>query len=94
MSKTNDTTMITLRIDRDTKERADELFRYLGLNTSTAIKMFLAQSVHEWRMPFQADASRRFSRKLDEAIKESDKIVSGQVKTERYGSFDELLNDI
>lgn len=94
MSKAQDTTMITLRIDRDTKERADELFQYLGMNTSTAIRMFLAQSVHEWRMPFRADASKARSRKLESALKESDEIISGQIKAKKYGSFDELLNDI
>ena len=37
-------TSVTLRIDKDMKKQADELFEELGLNFNAAIKIFLYQA--------------------------------------------------
>lgn len=46
------TTTITIRTDAAVKEKAQGLFRELGLDLSTAINMFLRKSVQEERIPF------------------------------------------
>jgi len=43
---------IQVRIDEGTKTRAVELFNKLGLDMSTAIKMFLKKSVDASALPF------------------------------------------
>lgn len=48
-----DTTSVNLRVEKDLKHQAEELFSQLGLNMTTAINMFLKQSVREQRLPFQ-----------------------------------------
>ena len=45
-------TNINIRTDSEVKEKADEIFKALGLNMSTAINMFLIQTIRENGMPF------------------------------------------
>lgn len=47
------TTTITIRIDKDTKSRAESLFNSIGINTSTAITMFLKAAIKENKIPFE-----------------------------------------
>ena len=44
---------IQLRVDDDLKTRADELFRDLGTDTTTAIRMFLTQALAVNGFPFE-----------------------------------------
>lgn len=50
----SETTSVNLRVEKNLKHQAEELFSQLGLNMTTAINMFLKQSVREQRLPFQA----------------------------------------
>lgn len=59
------TTNVTVRVDREVKTKADELFNKLGLNFSTAINMFLLKAIRSNSIPFdvslnshQADTDR------------------------------------
>ncbi|WP_203267852.1 type II toxin-antitoxin system RelB/DinJ family antitoxin [Streptococcus uberis] len=44
---------IAVRVDDQLKDDATELFQSLGLDMSTAIKMFLIQSVKTQSIPFE-----------------------------------------
>lgn len=46
-------TTIQVRVDDDLKTRSDELFRALGTDTTTAIRMFLTQAVAVDGFPFE-----------------------------------------
>lgn len=46
------TSNITIRMDKELKDQADELFSDLGFNFTTAITAFIKQSVREQRIPF------------------------------------------
>lgn len=41
-----------IRIDEDTKKKAQDLFESLGMTTSTAVTLFLKQSIREQALPF------------------------------------------
>ena len=43
---------VTVRVDKDLKERADILFERLGLNMTTALNVFLRKAVSESAIPF------------------------------------------
>ncbi|MCL2672576.1 MAG: type II toxin-antitoxin system RelB/DinJ family antitoxin [Clostridiales bacterium] len=43
---------VTIRVERDLKERAENLFARLGLNMSTALNVFLRKAVEEESIPF------------------------------------------
>ena len=48
-------TNLNIRIDRATKESAENIFDEMGLNMTTAITMFLRQTVRDRRLPFTAN---------------------------------------
>lgn len=51
-----DTTSMNLRIDKTLKKDAEALFETLGINMTTAINIFLKQSVRDQGIPFQITA--------------------------------------
>jgi len=50
---------VNIRMDKDTKERADILFNALGFNLTTAINTFVKQALREQAIPFQPKLSQR-----------------------------------
>lgn len=89
-----ETATIAFRVDKETKEEAEALFDQLGLSMGSALNMFLKQSVHDWRIPFQSDAGRKFRKHLEMACKEADDIISGKKKTKSYNNAQELWDDL
>lgn len=51
MASSKEVATIAFRVDRATKEAAEELFEQMGMSIGTALNIFLAQSVHDWRIP-------------------------------------------
>lgn len=47
------TTNVTIRMDKELKMQADELFAALGLNMSTAMGVFCRQAVRLGKIPFE-----------------------------------------
>lgn len=45
--------LVQVRVDSDLKNAADALFNRLGLDTPTAIRMFLSQAVYQHGIPFE-----------------------------------------
>ena len=68
------TTSMTIRMNREVKEESQKLFRSLGLDMTTAINLFLRQSLQHQGLPFEvrleAKPSEKFLRALAEAEKE------------------------
>jgi addiction module RelB/DinJ family antitoxin len=56
--KTQSDVQITIRVDKDLKERAENLFIRLGMNMSTALNVFLRKAVNEDSIPFAVSAKR------------------------------------
>ena len=67
-----DTINVTIRLDRDVKERAERMFDDFGMNLSTAFNIFARQSLRSGKIPFeisdpfyseknQAELSRRIA---------------------------------
>ena len=50
------TTLLQVRIDAQTKKEADALFSELGLDTSTAIRVFIKQALKKRAIPFSIKA--------------------------------------
>lgn len=47
---------VTIRVDEDLKKQADELFDDLGMSFTTAVNIFLRQSLREGGIPFEVKA--------------------------------------
>ena len=52
------TTNISIRLDRELKERADEFFSEIGMSMTTAFNVFIRQTLREGRIPFYISVKR------------------------------------
>ena len=59
---------MTIRTNKTVKEQASALFADLGLDMSTAINLFLRQSIREDRIPFQITREEKPNWKTRRAI--------------------------
>ena len=86
-------TNLNIRVDSNLKKEAENLFKKLGLNMSSAINVFLAQSVREQAIPFEIYVEKP-SKKLTKALKEADKIEKHPDKYKSYNNMEELIEDL
>ena len=86
---TSTTIPIQIRVDKKTKEEANELFEELGTNMSGAINMFLKQCVNTGSIPFRIRKPRP-SKELLEAMEEAE-ALSKDPNTPRYDTVEELI---
>ncbi|UWD34957.1 type II toxin-antitoxin system RelB/DinJ family antitoxin [Mycoplasma cottewii] len=49
------TTNLNIRIDKETKEKAEAIFHELGITTSSAINMFLKATIRKNTLPFSIE---------------------------------------
>lgn len=86
---TSNITNLNIRIDRQTKESAENIFNQMGINMTSAITMFLRQTVRDRRMPFTADLNPRFNTETLQAIEEGRKIARDR-NVVGYTNMDDL----
>lgn len=48
-----DTINVTIRLDREIKERAEQMFNDFGMNLSTAFNIFVRQALRQGKIPFE-----------------------------------------
>lgn len=86
------TVQTQIRIEEDVKKQAVELFNQLGIDMSSAVNMFLRQSIMRGGLPFSVEIPR-YKPEVLEAMEEA-KLISRDPNTKRYSSFAEALEDI
>ena len=52
-------TVISVRVQEETKKEAERLFEEIGLSMSTAVNLFLKQVVLTGKIPFELSAEER-----------------------------------
>ena len=77
---------ITLRVDRNLKDNAETLFAKLGMNMTTAINVFLAQSVRDQSIPFTITA-RGSKPSYPYAVEDITRAFNGAIIKERADSM-------
>ena len=82
-----------ISIDADIKMKAQELFSDFGLDLSTAINMFLRQSVRENAIPFSISREVPNAETI-QAIKEIEEFKKNPSAFKTYSSFSELLDEV
>ena len=78
-----ETTNLSIRIDRDLKDEADQMFNALGMNLTTAITVFVKQAVRQKKIPFEialSDESRVVT--LRDAMAASERIWQSSVQND------------
>lgn len=69
---------INFRIDDETKRAAEALFKSLGLTMSSAITVFLNQSINERGIPFRIHAPDPSARPVSELLQRIDDVEHGR----------------
>ena len=85
------TSNINIRIDDKLKKEAEKLFNNLGINMSSAINVFLKQSVREHKIPFEIRQEYP-NYDTDMAITDTNSTDYNDSKT--YDSVDELFKEL
>lgn len=85
--------VLQTRIDKATKDQAEDLFESLGLDITMAIRLFLKQAINQRCIPFDiVPPQREFSDSTLAAIEEA-KGLARNPRAKRYSSAKELLED-
>lgn len=88
------TSTIQTRVDSELKTKADALFASMGLDTTTAIRLFLTQAVIQRKIPFETVAPEEFNEETTAAMEEARAIAKGDIYAKRFNSFAEALEDL
>ena len=87
------TVSTNIKIDVQTKKEAQELFKELGMSLSTAINIFLKQSIRERGIPFYIE-NREPNEELLEALAEVEEMKKNPSNYKSYSSADEMVKDV
>ena len=82
-----------ISIDPKLKEEATMLLAKFGLDFSTAITLFLQQTVREKRIPFEIRLEIP-NKETEEALAEFPEMKTNKKKYKRHDSFKEILEEI
>ena len=93
MTTISNSTNLNIRVDSNLKKNAEDLFKRLGLNMSSAINVFLTQSVKEQAIPFEI-CENKPNKKLLKALKEIEKMEKYPEKYKTYHNINELMKDL
>lgn len=86
------TTNVSIRMDTELKAQADELFAELGMNLSTAVNIFVRQSLREGGIPFEIRTDRP-NKETIAAMLEAENIAKDP-KVKGYTDLDEMFADL
>ncbi|MBR4861528.1 MAG: type II toxin-antitoxin system RelB/DinJ family antitoxin [Firmicutes bacterium] len=82
------TTNLNIRTDADVKIAAEQIFNELGLNMTTAVNMFLRQTIRENGIPFELKL--KTPNEITLAAIEEGRTLAQNKDVKGYTSMDEL----
>ena len=85
MSKTS----MSIRLDSEVKEQAQQVFNSLGMDMTTAINIFLRQAIQYQGLPF--DVRLDENRKLMEVLAD---LEQNRNMSQSFGSVSDLMEDL
>jgi|APGre2960657423_1045063.scaffolds.fasta_scaffold45923_3 DNA-damage-inducible protein J len=86
------TTTIQIRIDQATKKEAQKIFEDVGLDISSAVKVFFRQVINTRSIPFEVRTVNGFTPAYEKMIKKEVEWAKKHAK--RYTDVKELLKDL
>ena len=92
MDTRSDTTM-TIRMNRKIKQEAQEVFAALGVDMTTAINVFLRQSIYHKGFPFDVRLDVPNAETL-EALREVEQMKSDPSVGKSYTDIDEMMKEL
>ncbi|MDO4690259.1 MAG: type II toxin-antitoxin system RelB/DinJ family antitoxin [Fusobacterium sp.] len=83
--------IINIRVNEDIKKEAENIYKEIGLNMSTAINLFLRKCILEQGIPFDLKLPNKDTL---EAIEETEKILNEEIKRPVYSNVDDLFEEL
>jgi len=80
-------TIMTVRIDSKIKNKAQKTFAKMGLDLSSAVKLFMNQSVLEQGLPFKPSTINGYTDEFEARIIREDKQLSRDIKTHKSKGY-------
>jgi len=80
-------------LDPELKKACQELYADLGMDLTTAITIFLKQSLRAQGIPFKISRSEPNAETIA-ALAEYDEMLSNPKKYKRYSSFKDAVNEV
>ncbi len=87
------TTSMNIRMDSALKRQAQELFAALGMDMTTAVNIFLRQSIQRQGLPFEVTLNRMNSETL-EAIAEVQEMKKHPERYKGYTDADTMMKEL
>ncbi len=81
-----------IRIDEEVKKQATELFAKLGLDISSAVNIFLRQSILQGGLPFEVKVPQ-YRPEVIEAMKEA-RNISKDTTVKGYTDLEEMFKEL
>ena len=89
------TTTLSIRLDNKLKADSQKVFKQLGLDISSATKLFLTQVVNRKAIPFEIRTVNGFTPQFEqELLDDIADIKNNRHKYKAYSSGRELIEDI
>jgi DNA-damage-inducible protein J len=86
------TTNFSVRMDSEVKYQCEELFGELGMNLTTAINVFLRQSIRVGGLPFEVKVDRP-NKETIAAMREAERLAHDP-NAKRYSDVEEALREL
>ena len=83
----------SISLEADVKDKAALILSELGLDLSTAVGMFLRQTIRERRIPFEVTLNTPNVATL-EALNEFEEMRKDPSKYKRYSSFSDAMKEV
>ena len=87
------TSLLNVRLDTELKKSAEMLFADLGLTMSTAINLFLRQSVRNQAIPFRITRQTTFNETTLEAMREARQLAQDP-NAKTYDNVHDLFQEL
>lgn len=85
----SDTTTLNIRVNKDLKKQSDVILSLLGLNTSTAVNIFLNAVVRNNGIPFSLTLNPNNDTK--QAL---DDVIAGKNLSKSFDNIKDLMDDL
>lgn len=83
---------VTIRMDKNLKKQADQVFHELGMSFTTAVTLFTKQCVRDRKIPFEICLEP--NQITIDALNELKAMMTDKEHYKRYDSFAEAMEDI
>lgn len=92
MKNAKENVNVTIRMNRDLKQQADQIFEELGMSFTTAVTLFTKRCVRDKKIPFEICLEP--NQTTIDALNELKAMMSNKSDYKRYDSFADAMKEL